>query len=234
MRGLGMVIMERTEKQSTSRRKSLAEVVDGLIFQFSDLEEESLIQADLLFARCELLKFVRENDPETGLKNLIHEVCSVFHAFLNKSQLSISDLWTIQDSLKVLLAWSKTYLEDEKKSAPDSIDEKAKSFFMAWFRNKMAIVFMRLESDCPMPELARQKTLFFLDEMEHHFGYVALRGNPFDHLKRFFEDYAYVTGEERLKALHFAQILYEAYGLKLDPGIVKCIQAKWKGKEASS
>jgi hypothetical protein len=210
--------------------KKLQVLLEQLIWRFSDAGDGGLIQADLLMARAELLRFLKDSNPETGLRNLILEVCEVFHAFLVEGRLSVPDLWVIQDSLKLLLTWSQGENQIEQNQTPGILDEKAKEFFIAWFRNKMTIVFMRLESEMPIPEASRQKILFFLDEMEHHFKFVALEEDPFNWLKDFFKAYPEVSAEERLKALHFSQGIYEAYGLRLPHGIVKRLQNKWVKK----
>ena len=99
--------MKKNESSNGLRTGNIEDVVYDLIWSFSDVESEGPLQTDLLNGKDQLLRFIESSNPEPGLRNLVLEVCEVFHAYYLKERLVVRDLWVIQEVLRVVLLWSK-------------------------------------------------------------------------------------------------------------------------------
>ena len=89
----------------------------------------------------------------------------------------------------------------------------------AWFNNKMMILLMRMQYIKAPDSLGMMKSVFFLDEIEHHFistkASKSIR-NAFRYLRRYISVYPYVTKTHCERACEMIARVYQAMGYKFN------------------
>lgn len=94
--------------------KGISEVMEmahRYLYVLSDFGNDETVYFNLIVAHAGLLKFAREEELPSGLRNLILEVAAVLRDFLSQSALSSVDLAIIRDSIGQILHWSEEELK---------------------------------------------------------------------------------------------------------------------------
>ncbi|OGW97907.1 MAG: hypothetical protein A3G33_02775 [Omnitrophica bacterium RIFCSPLOWO2_12_FULL_44_17] len=108
---------------------------------------------------------------------------------------------------------------DEEQNFPSILDVQAKDFFIGWFKNKMTILLLMIQSPIRGAGESMKKLSYFLDELHHHFMNSRLQGNHsklFRWLKLFVSRYPAVSMHQRKTAVQLCKKLFNLYGLPMD------------------
>lgn len=126
------------------------------------------------------------------------------------------------DTMKETNRCEKEVVKEEKSNTFFSLCEgveKSQETVHAWFNNKMTVLLMHMQYVKHRNPMAMMKTVFFLEEIEHHFikskAPRAVR-NAFRYLKRYCSVYPNVTKRQCERAFEMIGRVYRAMGYKFN------------------